>query len=119
MLISNENRQDSDDVADDGICATANGCSKFCTVSLRRRNSIGNVGFISFVNKSAQALTNLDLGRCSLISDQALEAVETVRIIGILNLDCCSLITKPFLNRFPRFLLRKTWSSLVHWITCF
>ncbi|KAL9443188.1 hypothetical protein AB3S75_016530 [Citrus x aurantiifolia] len=87
------NLSDSDDVGDEGFCAIANGCPNLRRVSLRRRKSVGNVGVISIVNKSAQSLTNLDLGRCSLISDQALEAIGTLRTIRVLNLDCCSLIT--------------------------
>ncbi|ESR47516.1 hypothetical protein KPL70_012421 [Citrus sinensis] len=98
-----------DDVGDDGICAIVNGCSKLCKVSLRRRRkSTGNVGFISIVNKLAQGLTKLDLGRCSLISDQALDVIGTVRTIWVLKLDCCSLITKLFLNRFLRSLAFKS-----------
>ena len=101
------------------VVAKANGCPKLSKVPWRRRKSIGNVGVISIINKSAQSLTNLDVGRCSLISDQALEAIGTTRIIGVLNLDRCSLITRLCLNRFLWFALRQTWPSLARWIACF
>ena len=78
------------------VCAVANGCSKLCKVSLGMRKCIGNVGFISIVNKSAQGLTNLDLERCSFISDQALEAIGTMMNVWVLNLD--------FLTDFSCFL---------------
>ncbi|KAJ4708080.1 F-box/LRR-repeat protein [Melia azedarach] len=81
------------DVGDDGICAIANGCPKLSKVSLRRRTNIGNVGIISIVKDSVQTLTNLDLGRCSLIDDQVLEAIGKASVIRALNLEGCSLIT--------------------------
>lgn len=82
----------SDDVGDDGVCALANGCRKLSKVSLRTRKNMGDVGLVSLI-KLAQNLTNLDLGWCNKITDQAVEAIGAANSITILNLEGCSLIT--------------------------
>ncbi|XP_031282167.1 F-box/LRR-repeat protein 4-like [Pistacia vera] len=82
-----------DNFGDDGVCALANGCRNLCKVLLRKRRNIGNVAVLSIINNSSKSLTNLDLGRCSLIGDQALEAIGMAKSIRVLNLDGCTLIT--------------------------
>ncbi|KAL5786254.1 hypothetical protein ACOSQ2_008646 [Xanthoceras sorbifolium] len=81
------------DVGDDGILAIAGGCPKLSKVSLRRRKNVGNFGVTSIIDKSGQNLTYLDVGRCTLIDDRALDAMGRLSSIVVLNLDGCSLIT--------------------------
>ncbi|KAH7524175.1 hypothetical protein FEM48_Zijuj06G0091300 [Ziziphus jujuba var. spinosa] len=80
------------DVGDEGLIALANGCPKLSKVSMRRRKNIGNAGVLSLL-ESAKCLTNLDFGWCSLVSDEALEAIGSANSITVLNLLGCSLIT--------------------------
>ncbi|XP_016646861.1 PREDICTED: F-box/LRR-repeat protein 4-like [Prunus mume] len=81
-----------DNVGDEGLCALAKGCPKLSKVLLRRRKNIGNFGVVSLLNL-AHNLTYLDLGFCSLVSDQALEAIGSANSITVLSLQGCSLIT--------------------------
>ncbi|KAL6344694.1 hypothetical protein AAG906_002600 [Vitis piasezkii] len=74
-----------------GIHAIANGCRELRKVYLRRRG-IGNFGVVSLLN-FGKNLTELDLGRCNRITDQALEAIGYATSLCVLNLRCCWLIT--------------------------
>ncbi|RVW17322.1 F-box/LRR-repeat protein 4 [Vitis vinifera] len=74
-----------------GIHAIANGCRELRKVYLRRRG-IGNFGVVSLLN-FGKNLTQLDLGRCNRITDQALEAIGYATSLCVLNLRCCWLIT--------------------------
>ena len=100
------------DVGDDGLCALANGCCKLSKVLLRRRKNIGNVGVVSLINL-AQNLTNLDLAWCSLIMDQALEAIGAANSITVLNLEGCSLITDVGLASLATGALSRSLKKLV------
>ncbi|CAN0907206.1 F-box/LRR-repeat protein 4 [Linum grandiflorum] len=80
------------DVGDRGIYAVASGCASLTKVLLRRRTNVGNVGVTHLVN-CARNLTSLDLGWCSLIDDQSVEAISRLNSIRVLNLEGCSLIT--------------------------
>ena len=81
-----------EDVGNDGICALANGCRNLSEGLLRKRNNVGNVAIISLV-KFLQNVTTLDLGRCNLVDDQAVEAIGCSNSIRALNLEACSLVT--------------------------
>ncbi|KAI9097560.1 hypothetical protein K1719_025331 [Acacia pycnantha] len=81
-----------EDIGDDGVCALAAGCSRLSEVLLWRRRNIGNDGVISICS-SAKHLRHLSLGRCNLITDEALEAISAATRITVLNLEGCSLIT--------------------------
>ncbi|KAF5456473.1 hypothetical protein F2P56_025956 [Juglans regia] len=86
---SDEFDQPCDDVGDDGLCALAIGCRKLSKVLLRRRKNIGDVGVVSLINL-ASTLTNLDLGWCNLITDQALAAIgEQMYCLEELNMAEC------------------------------
>lgn len=102
-----------DNFGDDGVCALANGCRNLCKVFLRKRRNIGDDGVISIINNSAKCLTNLDLGRCSLIGDRALEAIGMAKSIQVLNLDGCSLITDKGLSFLANGSCSKSLKKLV------
>ena len=89
-------QDDSDDSNDlsglnGGVQAIANGCRKLRKVYLRRRG-IGNFGVVSLL-KFGKNLTELDLGRCSGITDQALESIGSANSLRVLNLRGCWMIT--------------------------
>ncbi|KAK9921415.1 hypothetical protein M0R45_029925 [Rubus argutus] len=100
------------DVSGQGLCALANGCPKLSKVLLRRRNKTGDAGLVPLVNK-ALYLTHLDLGYCSSITDQTLEAVGSASSISILNLQGCSLITDCGLSFLANGSCSKTIKELV------
>ncbi|XP_041019287.1 F-box/LRR-repeat protein 4-like [Juglans microcarpa x Juglans regia] len=109
---SDEFDQPCDDVGDDGLCALAIGCRKLSKVLLRRRKNIGDVGVVSLINL-ASTLTNLDLGWCNLITDQALAAIGETSSITILNLERCSLITDGGLTSLATMALSRSLKKLV------
>lgn len=74
-----------------GVYAIAYGCLEMRKVYLRRR-TIGDFGVVSLL-KLGKNLTHLDLGRCSRITDRALEAISCATCLRVLNLQCCWLIT--------------------------
>ncbi|KAK9273650.1 hypothetical protein L1049_018460 [Liquidambar formosana] len=100
------------DVGDDGICEIATGCRKLCEVRLRKRKGIGDGGVISLV-KAAMNLTTLDLGRCSRVTDKALEAIGAANAIRVLNLLGCSLITDCGLALLSKGCVSQTLKKLV------
>ncbi|OMO86681.1 Transcriptional regulator TACO1-like protein [Corchorus olitorius] len=102
----------SEDVGNDGICALANGCPNLSKVLLRKRKNVGNVAVISLV-KFLVNLTTLDLGRCDLVDDQAIEAIGCSNSIRNLNLEACSLITDHGLGILATGEISKTLKKLV------
>ncbi|GFS35420.1 hypothetical protein Acr_00g0039770 [Actinidia rufa] len=101
-----------DDVDDCGLCAVATGCRNLTKVFLRRRCKIGDLGVISLV-KLALNLVSLDLGRCSKITDEALEAIGLTNSLQILNLQGCWLITDKGLASLASGCLCRTLKKLV------
>ncbi|KAE8722707.1 putative transcriptional regulatory protein [Hibiscus syriacus] len=81
-----------EDVGNDGVSALANGCRNLTKALLRKRRNVGNIAVISLVS-FCKNLTSLDLGRCNLVDDQAVEAIGCSNSIRVLNLEACSLIT--------------------------
>ncbi|CAK9188460.1 unnamed protein product [Ilex paraguariensis] len=101
------------DVDDNGICAIAMCCSNLSKVFLRRRSRIGNVGVVSLVNL-LHNLTILDLGWCSGITDEALEAIGVAaNSLITLNLQGCCLITDVGLASLTKGSLSRTLKKLV------
>uniref|UniRef100_A0A5B7BBF5 Putative F-box/LRR-repeat protein 20-like n=1 Tax=Davidia involucrata TaxID=16924 RepID=A0A5B7BBF5_DAVIN len=101
-----------DDVDDYGIFEIAVRCRNLTQVFLRRRCQTGNFGVISLVN-SAQNLTNLDLGRCNRIVDEALKAIGDANSLRVLNLQACWLITDRGLACLASGSLSRTLKKLV------
>lgn len=112
--ISNEFDQVDEgcDASGQGLCALAKRCPKLSQVLLRRRNKIGDAGLVPLVN-IALYLAHLDLGYCSSVSDQTLEAVGSASSISILNLQGCSLITDCGLSFLANGSCSKTMKELV------
>ena len=107
-----DGNSDFEDVGNDGICALANGCRNLSKVLLRKRTNLGNVAVISLV-KFLQNLTTLDLGRCNLVDDQAVEAIGCSNLIRVLNLEACSLVTDRGLAILATGYISKTLKKLV------
>ncbi|GMI81424.1 hypothetical protein like AT5G23340 [Hibiscus trionum] len=103
---------DSEDVGNDGVSALANGCRNLTKALLRKRTNVGNVAVISLV-KLCKNLTSLDLGRCSLVDDEAVEAIGCSNSIRVLNLEACSLITDHGLTVLATGFISKTLKKLV------
>ncbi|XVF89174.1 hypothetical protein PTKIN_Ptkin19aG0108800 [Pterospermum kingtungense] len=105
-------KPDFEDVGNDGICALANGCRNLSKVLLRRRKNVGNFAVISLI-KLSQNLTTLDLGRCNLVDDQAIEAIGCSNSIRVLNLEACSLVTDNGLAFLATGCVSKTLKKLI------
>ncbi|KAA8521829.1 hypothetical protein F0562_012500 [Nyssa sinensis] len=101
-----------DDVDDYGLFEISIRCRNLTEVYLRRRSQIGNFGIISLVNW-AQNLTNLDLGRCNRIVDEALKAIGNANSLRVLNLQACWLITDRGLAYLASGSLSRTLKKLV------
>ncbi|KAI5669292.1 hypothetical protein M9H77_19145 [Catharanthus roseus] len=101
-----------DDFDDTGISAIAISCYNLSSVSLKSRFKIGNPGIFSLVNFS-QNLVNLNLGYCSRINDEALEAIGILGYLKDLNLQGCCLITDLGLDFLVKGNLRNTLEVLV------
>ncbi|XP_021276866.1 F-box/LRR-repeat protein 20-like [Herrania umbratica] len=101
-----------EDVGNDGICALANGCPNLSKVLLRKRKNVGSVAVISLVN-FLQNLITLDLGRCNLVDDQAVEAIGSSNSIRVLNLGACSLVTDHGLAALATGYISKSLEKLV------
>ncbi|KAK8547402.1 hypothetical protein V6N13_098112 [Hibiscus sabdariffa] len=101
-----------EDVGDDGICALANGCRNLTKALLRKRKNVGTVAVISLV-KFCKNLTSLDLGRCDLVDDQAVEAIGCSNSIRVLNLEACSLITDRGLAVLATGFISRTLKKLI------
>ncbi|XP_022730549.1 F-box protein SKP2A-like [Durio zibethinus] len=101
-----------EDVGNDGICALAHGCPNLSKVLLRKRKNVGNFAVISLV-KFLQNLMTLDLGRCDLVDDQAIEAIGYSNSILVLNLQACSLVTDHGLAVLATGYISKTLKKLI------
>ncbi|KAL6146304.1 hypothetical protein ACLB2K_056985 [Fragaria x ananassa] len=62
------------EVGDQGLCAVANGCPKLSKIVINN-NYAGVLGIIAMITSAAHNLTHLELEICSLLTDQALEAI--------------------------------------------
>ncbi|KAL6138983.1 hypothetical protein ACLB2K_064261 [Fragaria x ananassa] len=62
------------EVGDQGLCAVANGCPKLSKIVINN-NYAGVLGIIAMITSAAYNLTHLELETCSLLTDQALEAI--------------------------------------------
>ncbi|XAR70851.1 hypothetical protein NMG60_11027883 [Bertholletia excelsa] len=116
-----ESRRDSDesddlpgfgDVGDYGLCLVAKSCRNLTKVFLKRRCQIRNCGVVSLVNLATNLLS-LDLGRCTRVSDVALEAIGQANSLQVLNLEACWLITDRGLASLSSGPLSKTLKKLV------
>lgn len=101
-----------DDFGSDGLCALANGCPRILKVLLRRRKNVEDLGVMSLVER-AKNLRTLDLGWCSLITDQSLEAIGRANCIRTLNLEGCSMISDSGLAYLANGSLARTLKKLV------
>ncbi|XP_039165725.1 F-box/LRR-repeat protein 4 [Eucalyptus grandis] len=105
-------RSDADDLGSDGLCALAGGCPRLSEVLLRRRKNVEDVGVVSLVER-AKNLRTLDLGWCSLITDQSLEAIGRANCVRTLNLEGCSKISDAGLAYLASGSLARTLKKLV------
>ncbi|KAL3746769.1 hypothetical protein ACJRO7_015670 [Eucalyptus globulus] len=105
-------RSDADDLGSDGLCALAGGCPRLSEVLLRRRKNVEDVGVVSLVER-AKNLRTLDLGWCSLITDQSLEAIGRANCVRTLNLEGCSKISDAGLAYLASGSLARTLRKLV------
>ncbi|KAG8495400.1 hypothetical protein CXB51_013044 [Gossypium anomalum] len=101
-----------EDVGNDGISALANGCPNLSKVLLRKRKNVANFAVISLA-KLCRNLTTLDLGRCNLVDDRAVEAIGCSNSIRVLNFEACSLITDHGLAVLATGYISKTLKKLV------
>ncbi|TYJ32650.1 hypothetical protein E1A91_A05G049800v1 [Gossypium mustelinum] len=101
-----------EDVRNDGISALANGCPNLSKVLLRKRKNVANFAVISLA-KLCRNLTTLDLGRCNLVDDRAVEAIGCSNSIRVLNFEACSLITDHGLAVLATGYISKTLKKLV------
>ncbi|XP_004304976.1 PREDICTED: F-box/LRR-repeat protein 4-like [Fragaria vesca subsp. vesca] len=80
-------------VGDEGLCAVANGCPKLSKIVIKRCFA-GLLGIMSMITSAAHNLTHLDLYTCTLVTDQALEAIGSSScLLRFLNLRFCTKIT--------------------------
>ncbi|KAL6146570.1 hypothetical protein ACLB2K_057248 [Fragaria x ananassa] len=85
-------------VGDEGLCAVANGCPKLSKIVIKRCFA-GLLGIMSMITSAAHNLTHLDLYTCTLVTDQALEAIGSSScLLRFLNLRFCTKITDVGLN---------------------
>lgn len=101
-----------EDVGSNGLCAVASGCPRVSKVLLRRRKNVEDSGVVSLVER-AKNLRTLDLGWCSLITDQSLEAIGRANCIRTLNLERCSMISDSGLAYLANGSLARTLKKLV------
>ncbi|KAF8036069.1 hypothetical protein BT93_C1918 [Corymbia citriodora subsp. variegata] len=101
-----------DDFGNDGLCALASGCPRVSKVLLRKRKNVKDLGVVSLVER-AKNLTTLDLGWCSLITDQSLEAIGRANCIRTLNLEGCCMISDSGLAHLASGSLARTLKKLV------
>ncbi|KAL1337765.1 hypothetical protein HN51_032464 [Arachis hypogaea] len=95
------------------ISSLASRCRLLSAVSLRRRTGVADAGVAAICAASNHHLRHLDLGRCSLVGDGALEAIGRLNSLQVLNLEGCSLVTDLGLGFLACGPLTKTLKVLV------
>ncbi|MED6146096.1 hypothetical protein PIB30_031456 [Stylosanthes scabra] len=95
------------------LSSLASRCRLLSAVSLRRRTSVGDASVAAICAAASHCLRQLDLGRCTLVGDGALEAIGRLNSLQVLNLEGCSLVTDVGLGFLASGPLNNTLRTLV------